>query len=555
MLINALKSQLAAIVERHSTTTCSRWSENYVILGKPIPGAFRYAMSPWGKEWADCNEDWVGKKGAQMSMTLQCLLRSIFTIDILRNDVLYVLPKRNPDAADFSKAKFDSLLESSPYLRNLFSNVRNIGHKQSGAVNFYLRGSRSRSGLKSISVGLKVFDEFDEMNQNNVPLAEERSAGYQEKDTQTIKISTPTLPDYGISKEYAVTDQSHYYFKCPFCTTNGRPTITELLDGTQLIVLTENSEDKIALRKSYLITGCCKHPLPAEKQSYLNEYNSFWHPTIKGASLKGFWIPQFYSFVKPLWKIAQQSLRAKTDQIANQEYHNSVLAKEFVADGARVTIEMVDACKAKHHNRSLPGISKVVTLGVDVGHKELFCTIDEWLLPPEIGPNLNTAAIPITRAVFQVANFFDLDRVMYDYQILHTVIDVDPSYRDAVDFCNRFAGRANLCRFVRGLKQRTIDVEAGTNELVLQVNRTIWLDQSQSRYRFGRIHLPYNMPENYAKMLGAIIRIDEYDNDGNIVSKYKSIGADHWAFSRCYSEIALPIAISIKQGQNIANFL
>lgn len=559
MLLLSLKTQLAESILRAASTTASRWGEQYIILGKPIPGPMRFDHHPWGRVWCDLNEDWVGKKGAQMMMTHACLTRALFAVDILKNDVLYVLPKKSPDAADFSKAKFDVLLDLSPHLRNLFSNVRNVGHKQAGNVNFYLRGSRSRSGLKSISVGLKIFDEFDEMAQKNVPLAEERSAGYQEKDTQTIKISTPTFPEFGISKEYTPTTQEHYFFKCPFCSLNGKPRWTELLDLQNLVLRTESADDKLGLKNSFLQTSCCHHPLPEDKSSFLKESTCRWEPTANRgqADLRGFWIPQLYSMVKPTWLIARQAIRARTDEIENQELHNSVLAKEYVAEGAKVTVEQVEACRGPHHNQSSPR-SPVVTMGVDVGHKELYCHIDEWLLPPNLGPNLNSQAVCLTRGIVIVPGFHDLDTLMAQYQILHTVIDVDPVYRDAVDFANRFAGHVNLCRFAKGVKRRDIQPEEGTNELVKQVNRTIWLDQSQSRFRFGRrsIILPNNLPEGYAKMISALIRKDSKDNEGNIVSRYISQNVvDHWAFARVYSEIALPLAISVSQNTNIQNFL
>lgn len=553
-LVEAAQRQLAESIQRQATRTASRWGERYIILGKPLPGPMRFGLHPWEREWCDYPKDWSGKKGAQMGMTNACLIRSLFNIDILRNDVLYVLPKKNPDAADFSKTKFDVLLDPSPYLTNLFNNVRNVGHKQAGGVNFYLRGSRSRSALKSISVGLKIFDEFDEMNQKNVPLAEERSAGYQEEDTQTIKISTPTLPDFGITKEYATSTQDHFFFKCPFCSFEGKPRWTEFLGVESIVIPTDSAEDRAGLKQSYLTTGCCKHRLPDAKALYLNEKTCKWMSTANG-DVRGFWIPQLYSFVKPLWKMARQVIRARTDQIEEQELYNSVLAKEFVAEGARVQEEQVRACQHNHTNRSTPR-SPIVTMGVDVGHKELFCHIDEWLLPENISSGINTAAIPVSRGIVTVPSFADLDYLMEQYQILHTVIDVDPAYRDAINFCSRFPGRSNLCRFVRGIKKREVQTEDSEN-LVLQVNRTTWLDQSQSRYMVGHrgIILPRDLPDGYTKMIMALIKRTEKDKDGNLTSRYVSTGADHWAFARVYSEIALPFAVSTRQGQDVKLFL
>lgn len=557
MLVDQLTTSFATKLLRKAATTPSRWGENYVVMGKPVPGPMRISPNfPWSRELMDCNDDWVGKKGAQMAFTLACLMRGLQTIDIKQVDVMYILPKQKPDAMDFSKSKLDPILNNSQYLKNLFSGgVDNAGHKQAGNVNFYLRGSRSRSALKSISVGLQIYDEYDEMAQVNLSLAEERSAGYEEKDIQTIKISTPTFPDYGISKEYENSDQSHYFFKCPFCSQNGKPKWTEFLDLESLIIPTDDRNDRNKLKESYLITSCCKHRLPDFKPAYINEQNARWFATKSSNAVRGFWIPQLYSIVRPLYRIARKVLDGKSDQVINKEVHNSILAKEYVAEGARVQPEQVDACKGTHSNRSTPQ-SRVVTMGVDVGHKTLYCHIDEWLIPENPGINLNTRAICITRSIVTVQNFHELDPLMHQNQILHAIIDVDPAQREAIDFCNRFQGHANLCRFVRNISGRSVNSEQ-SNDLVMQVNRTCWLDVSQGRYRMGTkaICLPYDIPRDYSMMISRIIKEDYYDKEKNLVSTYKSIGADHWAFARLYSEIALPKAISVYQSKNIENFL
>lgn len=483
MLLDELRTALSETLIRRSVTTASRWAEQYVVLGKPIPGPLRFATHPWEREWMDFNGDWVGKKAAQMGMTNAALMRALFTIDVLRNSVLYILPKMHPDAADFSKSKFDSLLELSPHLQNMFSNVKNIGHKMAGAVDFFLRGSRSRSGLKSISVGLKIFDEFDEMLMRNIELADERSAGYKEEDTQDIKLSTPTFPNFGISKAFQATTQDHYFFQCPHCSLNGKPRWSEILFPESVILHTDDADNKVLLKRTQLICHLCKHPLSENKMAWLNERNSRWQGT-QDSDLRGFWIPQFYSMSKPLWKMARQAIRARTDHISAQEFNNSVLAKEYVAEGARITEQMVEACKGGHLNGSQP-TSPITTLGVDVGHHELFVHLDEWLLPPTLGKSLNTYALCISRKIVSVPDWGDLDPLMHQYQVQHGVVDVDPDYRGAADFANRFPGRINLCRFVRGVKNRDINPERD-KELVLQVNRTVWLDQSQSRYRTNR---------------------------------------------------------------------
>lgn len=550
MLLEALKTQLANGLLRKSATTCSKWAEQYVVLGKPIPGPMSFRHHPWSREWHNCDSDWTGMKAAQMGMTMSALNRAIFTIDIKRNDVLYVLPKKTPDAADFSKAKFDTLLELSPYLSSLFNNVKNIGHKQSGAVNFYLRGSRSRSGLKSISVGLRIYDEFDEMNQNNISLADERSSGYLEKDKQNIRITTPTIPEYGVSKEWETTTQEHFFFKCPNCSK-----LTEFVFPDDLIITSDSLNNEADLRKSYVICHECKSPISQEQKATILA-RGIWNSTANPkAYVRGFYVNQLYSLTIQPWEIAKLGLKARTEGIDEQEYWNSKGGLPHALAGARLDDQHINACKSSHRltDAIRPGL---ITMGVDVGHKVLYYWIDRWLLPPEIGPEINQTAVPQTLMMGVVPGFESLDPLMYNYQVNHAVVDTDPDFRGASNFATRHAGTVSLCRFVRGQKKRSM----GTNKeegQTIHVNRTYWLDNSQSRFLSpARIILPLDMPEEINRHLKALTRHTSRDpSDGNIVSRYISTSADHFAFARVYSEIALPLAVSVSESKDVESVL
>lgn len=550
-LIDTLQLRLSEGLLRRSSVTCSSWAQNYIVLGKPIPGKLGFKYHPWSREWMDHNGDWTGMKAAQMAMTMAALSRGLFTIDIRRNDVLYVLPKRNPDATDFSKAKFDTLLELSPHLEAMFSNVKNVGHKQAGNVNFFLRGSRSKSALKSISVGLKVYDEFDEMNQKNVSLADERSSGYQETDKQTIKLSTPTVPEYGIAREILNTTQEHYFFICPRC---GRR--SEFVFPDDIVVTADSLQDDKNLRRSYVRCHECKRPLEQEaKFDFLGKAK--WESTANhDASVRGFMINQLYSMTVQPWEIAKSFLKAQVDPAEEQELYNSKGGLAHAVAGARLTDEIVNACRGSHR-KTEPPKAGLITMGVDVGHKQLFVWIDRWALPPSFGSDLNTYAQAQTLYEGTVSAFRDLDRYMRQYQVNHAVVDVDPAFREAEEFAERFDGRVNLARFVRGLKKSKIRTRTDESDKVIHANRTYWLDVSQNRFRGGpkRILLPADIDDDAVRHLKALIRLDTKDDEGNPISKYISVGPDHKAFARVYSEMALPLAASIASGQDIQNLL
>lgn len=551
------KIAIAQGLTKKSSTKCSTWSTNYVVLGKPKPGKLSFEWHPWAKEMHDCDVDWVGEKSAQMAFTQTALDRSIYTVDILKRDVLYLLPKKNPDASDFSKSKFDTMLELSPYIANLFSNVKNMGHKQSGSVNLYIRGMRSTSGLRTISTALKVYDEYDEMIQKNVALADERSSGFETDEKQNIKISTPTIPEFGIDAAMMEANEEHYIFKCPRC---GRRTEWDSID--QVEVVGDSLENEKEYKKSYLKCRECKREIKHEEKREILHYNRAKWEIVKNrqSSTRGFQIPQLYSTVMRPWEIARQILRARKDPNYEQELYNSKMGKPWVPKGARVEDFEFLNCRMNHMMGDPPPTGGLITMGVDVGHQDLYYKVSEWLVPPTLGRQINLFAIKRTLKVGIVHDFNELDLLMYNYQVLHAVVDIDPAFREATAFCDRFKGHVNLCRFVRGIEKNSI-VPKSDQEYTVFVNRTAWLDISQGRYKKGPkspggIMLPRDIPTQYKDHIQVLVRLIRANKEGNLTSQYISTKPDdHFAFANVYDDIALPLALSGRYNQDVKNYI
>jgi hypothetical protein len=123
-----------------------------------------------------------------------------------------------------------------------------------------------------------------------------------------------------------------------------------------------------------------------------------------------------------------------------------------------------------------------------------------------------------------------------------TSIDSQPERRKALEFANRFYGRVRLCHYDSNLDAReTTDKET---DLIINVNRTAWLDMSLVRLRTKRIDLPLNIPLEYRQHMMNIVRVFEKDATGNPIARYVKPDhlADHYAHARNYAEIALPLA-------------
>jgi len=488
----------------------------------------------------DCNVDWVGQKCAQVGFTETALNRTFYKIDVERVDCLYVLPTKTPDASDFSAARFDPALDLSDHLSALFSEVKNIGHKRAGSVNLYIRGSRSRSQLKSVPAGFIAFDEVDEMNQENITLAEERMSGQLVK--QQVKISTPTIDGYGINRYFNESTKEHWYFPCPHC---GR--IIDLLFPRNIVITADHISD-LSIENTHIICHLCKKELNHKaKPDFIGKGD--WVPEHKDRGVRGFHVNQLYAAtVKPA-EIAKAHFRAQTNPADEQEFHNSKLGEPHIVEGARITDAMIETCMGQH-KKGPTNNGRIITMGVDVG-TWLDVEINEWTLAPTLIDNdINLSASPRVILEQRMAEFEHLDRLMFDYGIYYVVIDANPERRKAAEFCRRWHDYASMCFYGNNIKEKEINVNE--DEHMVTVDRTSWMDLSLGRFKTQDIKLPVDVSLDYRAHLKAPVRVYSKDSSGNPIARYvEGSSADHFAHARTYNEIALQFAAAIGSPRDI----
>ena len=554
-LAQLMAQRVAAGLRRKSLTTCSRWAENCRIMGgKDFPGPWKFTYHPWLKEMHDSTATLnVGKKSAQMGYSETVLNRTFFKIDVEGVDCMYVLPAATPDASDFSASRFDPAIELSTHLQNLFSNVKNVRHKRAGNANLYVRGSKSRSGLKSAPVGFLVLDEVDEMEQNNIPLAFRRQDGQLE--TEAWAISTPTAPNMGIDKLFQSTTQEHFFFKCPGCSK-----FTELVYPDCLVTTAEDINDP-GIENSTFICKECKVVLAkgSGQQKAKVEWlkSGVWVPSYSGRDARGFYIHQMYSCAKagsPV-EMAKAQIKAQYNPAEETELYNSRLGLAFAPDGAKLTDALIEGVRGEYKRGPRNSPNRLITMGVDVG-KWIHYWIDEWKVPDVIKSDLNVESHARCIEANKVRNFEELDKLMYDYKINFAVLDINPEKRKAIEFSNRFWGFVKVCYYVRGIVGKSINAPKEQNEFheqAITVDRTAWLDMSFSRFKAKSIELPIDLPLEAKMHLKALVRVYEKDQDGNPIGKYikDANDEDHYAHARVYSEIALQFAAGLSVSQDI----
>lgn len=531
-------------------STCSRWVTHRRVMGEPFPGFYSFKYHPWCREVHDSKAGFnTIMKAAQMGLTEVAINVAFYTVDILKRDVLYVLPTAL-NASDFSKSRFNTALHHSDYLKELFTDTNTVGLKQAGSTNLYVRGSRGDSNLKSIPVSVLILDEADEMDQRAIWLALERLSGQLHK--FVFSLSTPTIPNFGIHKLYLQGTQEHFYFKCPRC---GRT--TEFIYPDCLEVCGETITDP-DVRRSFLKCKECKKEIKhEEKPEFLKHPHSFWEPTVTvDDDHRSFYVNQMYSYTVTPADLALAYFRGVGDEAAMVEFNNSKLGLPYIPDGGQVTdgeIESAIRNYFKENQRPDIGTSRMIVMGVDQGKMNNVVVV-EYLLSDARITDLNAAshAKVLYEGKLPGDDFKTLDALMREWQIRACVIDADPQINDARRFARRFPGYVYLCRYRRGVTGKELQVsEEDSGAPIVTVDRTNWLDASMGRFHSDRVYLPADTSIEFKDHVKSLVRTYEKDEQGNPKAVYLNTGPDHYGHAFNYAEIALALAGGIATGGDV----
>lgn len=522
---------------------------------------FRFEKHPWSLEMHTCSEEFiVGQKSSQMAFTEVCMNRAFYANDILGETVLYILPSQD-SASDFSNGRFEPALEASAHLRNLYSDVKNVGLKRAGGASLYIRGANSRTGLKSIPAAKLFADETDEMDTTKLVLAFERMAG--QDNAQCFLISTPSYDNCGINYFFKDSTQDHFFFRCPHCS-KFIEMVFNLKDekASSLVITCDDPTNKLILESFYKCTECQGVLSHDDKISYLNLDNSQWVAKHSDRVMRGFHINQFNSHAKAASpsNMAITFLRSLASPEEETEFYNNKLGLTHAVSGAKITDEQLTECVGTHTMMETSSGNHIVTMGIDPGHNKHYYEICEYIIDgqSEIRDiNLMSKARMIKCGFTDSFDYFE--QLFVQYNVTFAVIDAQPQVTLSKRFCQKFQGRALMCYYTTGLTSRK-DIRFSENDnddYNLTVDRTLWLDVSLGRFKSKRLQLPRDTPTEYKNHMKTLVRAYKKDKQGNPIGMYVKGEKehDHYAHARNYCEIALPFAASLMHHQNIENIL
>lgn len=316
-----------------------------------------------------CNaREIVVKKSGQAGVSEWLLTYAIHTCDQRNGNVLYIFPT-DKTVSDFSTARLGPAIEASDYLSQIVVDGSGKGGtygsnritlKRIRNRHLYFRGSTvdvegNANQLKSVDADVLILDEVDELDQRAPSIASKRLGHASEELGNTLWVSTPTFPGYGISAEYDNSDQRKWFVRCEFCNNRQPLTIDDIVtewDSLNRPIAWHGQKDHTA------------YPVCSKCGRELNRLaDGEWVAERPDLDRIGFHLTKLFSpFTKPLEIVRNLDT---TDETKKREAWNQDLGEPYTPKGASLAMEDLDACRREYGHG--PDLHTNCYMGIDVG--------------------------------------------------------------------------------------------------------------------------------------------------------------------------------------------
>ena len=507
-LMAGLEAQWGGKETPSQFASLGEWAAGTPISLDGRPFSFQrheYLRTPY----EDMHPHQVELKATQLGLTTKAMLKAFWGAHQGRyKGVLYLFPSKS-DVLDFSKGRISPLIEENPEtIGTWLQDTDTAGIKRIGGCTLYLRGMVSRVGLKSVPADIVIFDELDEAPQKRVDMAMERM-GHSEV-RETLKLSNPTLPDYGIDLAYQATDQRHWLLKCPGCGH-----YNDLID-IFMEAVPPALPRCFQYRGEELVRACerCGQELDLDLGEWVAK-----KPQV--TDQRGYHYSQLLShYVTPAELVKQFQT---TNNL--QDFYNLKIGVAWIEAHYRLDMEeILGLCGQDGIASSDPG---PCFMGVDQG-SDLHVVIGRrhW----------ERAGDLVHLEIYK--NWEDLDRLMEQFHVARCVVDGLPETRNARAFAKRWPGRVYLNYYQEKRKGSYAWNDA---EMIVACNRTESMDASHQEIVNKQLCLPKRcgMTEVFAKHLNNVAKKLEEDEDtGSKRYVYVKLGPDHFRHAFNYEAMA-----------------
>lgn len=524
----------------NSAQSYSDWmSENTYLKAKKY--SFRdheYQLSPVD----DPARILVMEKCAQMGFT-ECFFRWMlaFLVKHQGSQGIFTQPT-DRDMSTFAKSRADIIMEECPVVKKLGTGgVDSVQLKRIGSSFLNLRGTFGSRAAISVPSDA---NNYDEVNFSNPRVLNQYKSRLQHSDYKYERyISTPTIPNYGVSELYNRSDRKRLFCKCSRCGEQqtldwpGSIFFKNLQGPTRIIPYSEEFIE-LYIEKEYEYQpyiGCKKCHEEIDRGWKYREWVAEFPERNRDpdSGISGYHVNQLDATYISALEIVRASDKRLDGYKKIEDFYNFVLALPYEGGDS---VKITDKCKViATIPLAMPDSGSGTYIGIDLGNICHLVVIKDIYLPSFTGPR------PVVIATYKIpkeALEERLPELIKKYGALFTVSDAQPYTITVEKIAKAHPNRMSIC-FFGGKKTYSVSGDF----INLTANRTNALDAITDTIPLGQTLVASGIFDYdvFWAHLKNLVKVRAEDDDGSEYYEYVKVGDDHYGYALCYALLARKI--------------
>lgn len=547
---NVYMDQFQEILKlRYGTNTLQKYSEwiqenTYLKAKKYSYKDHEYQIAPVD----DPARILVLEKCAQLGFT-ECFFRweLAFLVKHQGCQAIFTQPT-DKDMSNFVKSRADIIIEECPVVKKLGTGgVDSVQLKRIGASFFNFRGTFGARAAISVPSDA---NNYDEVNFSNPRVLNQYKSRLQHSAYKYERyISTPTIPNYGVSEFYNRSDKKRLFVKCHRCghqqLLNWPTNIFFKRTSGGVIIPYDSDIMEQYVEKEYeysAFIGCTKCQREIDRSWKYREWVAECPDRNRDpdSGISGYHINQLDATYITALEIVRASDKRLDGYKRPEDFYNFVLAMPYEGgDGVKIT----EASKlVADFQLAMPNEASGTFIGIDLGNICNVAIIKDIYLPQYKEP------IPVVIAAYRVNKDVLEERfpeLMKRYGSLYNVSDAQPYTVTMEKMAKNNPGRLSIC-FFGGKKSFTMSQDG----VQVTANRTMALDEVTAGISAGTVKIATGIPD-YDMIwahLKNLVKVRAEDDDGSEYYEYVKVGDDHYGYAIGYALLARKVFIEERPG-------
>ena len=547
--LQGFSDRIGAIADRSTAMTqLSQWmTKNLRLDGR----AYNFNKHEMQKTIAsDQHPHKCVKKCSQVGLTELSLRITAAIAAVTRSRIIYVFPSAR-FSEKVSADRFLPIVKDSPTLAAMqHLEVKSAAMRKLGNSTIYFQGASGTTQAISIPATHLMIDEEDFcdpviLGQFNARLrhADEHEATGLRGVRQ--RFSTPTIPNYGVSKHFNNSDQKYYMVKCSKCNEWQAPdyytdfVIPGYQDPMEQFDKRDLHNPRYKVREAYVKCQSCdtdlwKDLMNPDQRQWVAKYPD--REMMSGYQVSPIDVPAYNKIPAIIQQLEDYTLQDHRNFVLGKDHedkNNSFLGSIFSTCTDAVYLTLKEA--------KLTTLSGII-MGVDIGK------VSHFMIGKRVEPHAPKVHI-IALGTLSVGdgNLAAQLQILIDtYNIHMTVLDAGPDFSTPQTLiADNLYGTVYGCEYYRQVAGSYTNIDPRPDEGVVKADRSGTLTDTMKAHNSGNFRYPKEEEGKVAevkKHLKEIKKVTKVGEMGDSVIFPKSDNPDHFGHCLNYLRIADEIA-------------